>query len=300
MKSRSLWKISVTTSPEAEAAVAELLEELFGQSPAIYFNARTGATVVTSYCPNQTALTSANRAALVVGLARIKQCGLCPGSGRISVCRIKLEDWAESWKRHFKPLEFGRVLLIKPSWSKRRPRKNQALVLIDPGLSFGTGQHPTTAFCLQQLVVCPYPAQTQSFLDIGTGSGILAIAAAKLGYEPVHAFDLDPEAVRIARANACRNGVEHKLRISLRDLTKLPHQSRTRYDIICANLTANLLLAQQRRILNRLQRDGTLVLAGILRTEFAHIHRACNEAGLKLVASRTQREWRAGAFRFAR
>ena len=142
---------------------------------------------------------------------------------------MRREDWAESWKRHFKPIEIGDALLVKPSWSKRRPRKNQAVVILDPGLSFGTGQHPTTAFCLREIVRLKLakergrlarefktrhhadePSALQSFLDIGTGSGILAIAAAKLGYQPVHAFDFDAEAVRIARANARANRVQAK------------------------------------------------------------------------------------------
>ena len=105
------------------------------------------------------------------------------GAGKIEIAKVKREDWAESWKRHFHPIEIGKTLLVKPSWSKKRPAKNQAVVILDPGLSFGTGQHPTTSFCLHQIARgrkngTPRP----SFLDIGTGSGILAIAAAKLGY----------------------------------------------------------------------------------------------------------------------
>ena len=123
---------------------------------------------------------------------------------------IRHEDWAESWKRHFKPIEIGRRLLIKPSWSRRRPKPHQQVVVLDPGLSFGTGQHPTTAFCLAEVARLVKNAPARSFLDIGTGSGILAIAAARLNYQPIWAFDFDPEAVRMARANAQTNQVEKK------------------------------------------------------------------------------------------
>ncbi len=150
---------------------------------------------------------------------------------------MKREDWAESWKRHFKPIEI-RVkarpsaarqsasqppsLLVKPSWSRRRAAKNQAVVILDPGLSFGTGQHPTTAFCLHEIARCRQPGTAQSFLDIGTGSGILAIAAAKLGYAPVQAFDFDPESVRVAGDNARKNRVTGRLKLTRGDLAKLP------------------------------------------------------------------------------
>jgi ribosomal protein L11 methyltransferase len=211
---------------------------------------------------------------------------------------VRRQDWAESWKRHFKPIEFGAALLVKPSWSKRRPRKNQAVVVLDPGLSFGTGQHPTTAFCLEQLVTFRQKEQSQSFLDLGTGSGILSIAAAKLGYAPVHAIDFDPAAIRVANANARQNGVFKQLQLDRQDVAKLPQSSRQKYDVICANLISNLLLTEQKRILNYLRRNGALVLAGILKVEFASIRTAYEKAGLRLVGHRVEREWQSGAFVF--
>ena len=160
-------------------------------------------------------------ASLREGLRQINRCGLKtgPGPGK-DLKNTPRVDWAESWKRHFQPIEIGDRLLIKPSWSKRRARKNQAVVVLDPGLSFGTGQHPTTEFCLSELVRCGKKKAARSFLDIGTGSGILAITAAKLGYSPVHAFDFDPEAVRTARSNASANGVQNQVRISRADVDK--------------------------------------------------------------------------------
>ena len=125
--------------------------------------------------------------------------GLNIGSGTVRIARIKREDWAESWKKHFKAFEVGRSLLVKPSWIKRLPRAGQAVVVLDPGLSFGTGQHPTTAFCLSEIVRGEKKETSRSFLDIGTGSGILAIAAAKLNFRPVRAFDFDPASVAESR-----------------------------------------------------------------------------------------------------
>src|SRR5690242_5190365 len=196
MKSNQpLWRVSIATSLEAEDAVAELLGTLFGTATATYFNLETGISTVSIF-RDQKLDSRTIRPEIVAGLQRITQCGLKIGAGRIEIAKVKREDWKESWKRHFHPLEIGNSLLVKPSWSKRRPRKNQAVVVLDPGLSFGTGQHPTTSFCLNEIVRCRKSGSRQSFLDIGTGSGILAIAAAKMGYQPVQAFDFDPDAVR--------------------------------------------------------------------------------------------------------
>jgi ribosomal protein L11 methyltransferase len=138
---------------------------------------------------------------------------------------------------------------------------------------------------------------SQSFLDIGTGSGILAIAAAKLGYARVLAFDFDPDAVRIAKQNAAANRVE--ITIRQQDLAKLPLQSSRRFNVVCANLTYDLLIQQRDRILGRLEPAGTLVLAGILRKQFPAVRQAYVAAGMKLAAQRSAGEWQSGAFLFA-
>ena len=293
MKSRPFWTISISTTAEAEEAAAELLHGLFNQRTSIYCDAETGEVIVSVYLPERP---RHYRAALRAGLARIKRCGLKVGAGSISLRRLRRQNWAESWKRHFKPLQIGAGLLIRPSWTKRRARPGQAEVVLDPGLSFGTGQHPTTAFCLHQLVNCRPQARQASFLDIGTGSGILAIAAAKLGFAPVEAFDFDPDAVRMARANARRNRVLDKVRLYQADLTKVPGRSARDYDLVCANLISPLLMAERERILARLKPGGRLVLAGILKIEFSRIRRVYEKGGLKLVASRAEKEWCSGAF----
>jgi ribosomal protein L11 methyltransferase len=296
---KPLWQISVVTSLEAEDAVVELLARVFNHPAAVYTNEKTEVTVASVYCPKRSEWNPTRRVALRHGLAAIKSGGLSIGSGKIVVRRLPREDWSESWKRHFKPLSIGSRLLVKPGWSKRRPGKNQAVVVLDPGLSFGTGNHPTTLFCLRQVAGCRMDGKSQSFWDVGTGSGILAIAAAKLGYQPICAIDFDPQAVRVARENARLNRVLPKVRLRRTDLTKLPLRSRERYDLICANLISDLLLAEKQRILNRLRPGGTLVLAGILKNEFLRVQRAYEAAGMRLVASLIRGEWRSGAFKHA-
>lgn len=300
MSRRLLWKVSVATSPEAEDAVTELLVSAFEQPVASYTDVETGQTAVTTYLRQRPDWSRERRATLRAGLERIRACGLNISPGRISLASVRREDWAESWKRHFKPIAIGSGLLIKPSWSRLQPRDGQAVVVLDPGLSFGTGHHPTTAFCLRQLAARRRPRESQSLLDIGTGSGILAIAAAKLGFAPVDGFDSDPEAVRIASANARQNRVSNRIRFFRQDLTRLVSRRPKQYSVVCANLISNLLLAERERILARLQPAGVLVVAGILETEFTRVQRAYETAGLRLKASQTQRHWRSGAFAWRR
>ena len=300
MNRKALWKISVTTAAEAEEAVAEQLAQLTGQPASSYTDVETGVVTVSAYCPGDFAPLPAQRAELRAGLQRVKACGLNIAPAKISVKKLRPQDWSESWKRHFPPFEIGDTLLVKPSWSKRRPQRGQAVVVLDPGLSFGTGRHPTTAFCLRQIVARRQRGQEQSFLDIGAGSGILALAAAKLGYAPVHAFDSDAEAVRIARANARVNGVLHRSRISRQDVTRPPPHAGRQYNLVCANLISPLLLAERRRIVARLHPGGVLVIAGILKTEFPQVQRAYEALGLRLAAGKSENEWRSGAFAHSR
>jgi ribosomal protein L11 methyltransferase len=296
MKEQPLWRVAVVTTPEAEDAVAELVRAVSNQPAAIYHDLETGRSTVTVYLSRQSDFTDEMDKALCLGLERIGQCRLKTGPGKVIVSKIRRTDWAESWKRHFPPLEIGETLLIKPSWSRRRPRRNQAAVVLDPGLSFGTGRHPTTAFCLRELARRRKAGAKQSFLDMGTGSGILAIAAAKLGYSPVHAFDYDPEALRVARANARKNRVHRRIKIERRDVKALPMRPLRRYDLICANLISTLLIAERRRIVAQLRSDGTLVLAGILKPEFSQIQTVYKGLGLKLAARQGGNEWCSGSF----
>jgi ribosomal protein L11 methyltransferase len=292
---KSLAKISVATTPEAEDAVTFLLQELFGQPASVYVDARRPATIATVF-PRRVSTTTL--AALRERLRVLRATGLDVGAGRISITRMRPQDWAESWKRHFKPIEIGSALLLKPAWSRRKPKKNQQVVVLDPGLSFGTGQHPTTRFCLAQVVAARRCFCVQSFLDLGTGSGILAIAAAKVGYRPVRGIDSDPVSVRIAQSNCRQNGVGRKVRLSCQDLARLPIAVPVtkKYDLICANLTADLLLGQRRRIVGQLKAGGRLVLAGILRSEFAQVGAAYAKSGLRLVSRGAKKEWASGAF----
>lgn len=309
------------TTVEAEDAVSELLATMLGVAVAAYFNLETQTSHVSVFMDQGKFVSKVVRDEIAAGLKRIKGFGLDIGPGEIEIARVKREDWAESWKRHFKPIiirvQRGQVagnqgkaaarpavvpqyrsLLVKPSWSKRRPAKNQPVVILDPGLSFGTGQHPTTSFCLHEITRCLGYGTKPSFLDIGTGSGILAIAAAKLGYTPVHAFDFDPDAVRVAHENIRKNKVTGRIQLTRGDVTKLSLRPARQYDVVCANLISNLLINERCRIVKRMKPGGTLVLAGILASEFAEVERAFASLKLKLHSRRVEKEWCSGSFCF--
>lgn len=295
--STALRSISITTSLSAEDAVGVLLELERGQTTSSYADAVTRLSTVSVYGEVETRDVAGIKRRLREGLRALADDGVDIGPGRIQVKMVPARDWSESWKRHFKPLDLGPQLLVKPTWSRRKPRKGQALVVLDPGLSFGTGQHATTRFCLEQLVALRDPeAPSQSMLDVGMGSGILAIAAVKLGYHPVDAFDFDPDCVRVARENASLNGVAEVLTVTQDDITRVPRKSKQRYSVVCANLIYDLLIAERDRLLARVAPGGSLVLAGILETQFGLVRKAFEEAGWKLVAATTDKEWRSGTF----
>lgn len=292
-----LRQIALQTNALAEDAVAGLLERELGVTPSTYHDVRTGTITVSVYAPLTDAAVAAAKRQLRKALAQLLKDGVDSTPARLQVRRVRPQDWSESWKRHFKPIDLGSQLLVKPTWSKRRPRSGQQVVVLDPGMSFGTGQHATTHFCLEQLVACRNAGQSQSLLDAGTGSGILAIAAAKLGYTPVKAFDFDPDCVRIAAENAALNGVTDSVQPELADVTRLPRRSAEKFDVICANLIYDLLISERDRLLARLAPTGQIILAGILATQFPQVQAAYEAAGLQLVAARTRKEWRSGRFR---
>ena len=293
MKALAFWRVSVQTTAEAEDAVAELLGGFFGEPASIYSDLELGQTWCSVYLRAKPERWEGRLRELKRALVALGECGLDVGPGQVELTRLRKQDWAESWKRHFKAIEIGKRLLVKPNWLRKRALPGQRVVILNPGLSFGTGQHPTTRFCLEQLVSAR-EGGSQSLLDVGTGSGILAIAAVKLGYKPVDAFDYDPEAVRVANENARRNRVV--LHVRRKDLCE-GEPARRRYDVVCANLLATLLISQRERLLKTVAPGGLIVLAGILQKEFGEVRAWYERAGLKLVASRKEGEWESGSFR---
>lgn len=290
----SVW---VLTTPAAGGAVGALLESIFGTTASVWSEDRSNEAKVTVYLERDS-VASGEEASLGQGLEILRAAGVDVGAGNWAVERVKREDWSESWKKHFSPIEVGDRLLVKPEWEEIEPKLGQAVVILNPGMSFGTGHHATTLFCLKQLAECMPVGGGKSLLDAGTGSGILAISAAKLGYAPVEAWDFDPVAVGVARCNAEQNGLGQALAFEDRDLTKMPPGGR-QFDVVCANLMSELLVAEKAKLASWLAPTGRLVLAGVLLEQFAQVEEAFCGLGMELVAAESLDEWRSGAFQFS-
>lgn len=199
--------------------------------------------------------------------------------------------WAESWKEHFPPLVIGERLFVHPPWIDDVPAGRIA-IRIDPGMAFGTGQHASTRGCLELLEEAVRETSATRVLDIGTGSGILAIAAAKLGAVEVCAVDTDPDACRVAIENAAANEVSERIGVfgSL-------ESAKGTFEIILANLFAPQLVEMTEEIVQRLSPEGWLIGSGILKSEVSTVIDAWSAARLRLYAQRQEGEWVAVAFR---
>lgn len=187
---------------------------------------------------------------------------------------IDEEDWANNWKAYFKPARIGRRLVIKPTWEPYPVEEDDIVLEIDPGMAFGTGTHPTTRLCLEALERmydrrAPYEALSTTparVLDVGTGSGILAVAAAKLGARQVTAVDIDPLAVEVAQETSILNHTEDTVKVSTTPLAAI----NGRFQVILANILAEDLVRLAPDLVSHLEAGGFLILSGILaeREEF--------------------------------
>ena len=184
-------------------------------------------------------------------------------AGEPSVAPVADEDWASAWRAHFTPISVGRRLVVAPPWAVPEPN-GRVVVTIEPGRAFGTGHHESTRGCLERLEALLERGTPASCLDLGTGSGILAIAAARLGVRSILAIDADPDAVAAARVNAAGNGTSGRVRCVLANVEQLDVEP-------AALVMANLLTAAHLRLAQRYPRlvapGGTLVLGGILEAE---------------------------------
>ncbi len=181
------------------------------------------------------------------------------GKGHIEYQEINEEDWASSWKDFFHPIKVGEKVVIKPSWEDYEPVGDDVVIELDPGMAFGTGTHHTTAMCIRCLEEV-VKADSIVF-DIGTGSGVLAVASAKLGASHVQAVDLDPVAVRVAKENTRINHVDHLVQVATGDLLTAING---KADVIIANIIADVIIKLVEDIPERLNDDGVLIASGII------------------------------------
>ena len=230
----------------------------------------------------------APRAAEALAAAgRIVGLELAPESGTIPD-----EDWKLSYRKHFKTEVISPRLVVRPPWEAVTPAPGQKVLTLDPGIAFGTGQHPTTRACLDAIDALAVEGTDRSFLDVGCGSGILSIAAALEGFRDVHGFDNDPDAVRNANENAEANGLGALF--SDGDLS-VPGTA-TPADVVAANVLAPVLVRFAREVGALVNPGGRLILSGILDEQYDEVRAAYAALGFTELSNRLIGEWRTGIF----
>lgn len=298
-------EISIHTTQEATEAVAAAFHELgaggvviedpdliqsyrrsgnwtdciFPDEPAVDF------VTVAAYLPVDDALPNKLRQ-LAQRIDELAGHSLDKGRGTIHWREVKEAEWADAWKQYFHTTRIGEHLVVKPSWEEYAPVTDDIVLELDPGMAFGTGTHGTTILCLECLETLVKPGMT--VFDIGTGSGILSIAAAKLGAAAVQAVEYDTMAVETARANVRTNGVERIVKVEQGDLmNSIAGQA----DLIVANLIADLILKMTPSVLEHLKPRGCLVASGIIKDRLADVTAALARAGFVLNKIEEAGEW---------
>ncbi len=189
--------------------------------------------------------------------------------------KVSEQDWANEWKQYFHVTHVGKSLVIKPSWEKYAPKEGEHVIEIDPGMAFGTGTHHTTNMMMERLEKVITPDST--VFDVGTGSGILAIAAAMLGAKSVKAVDIDAVAVRVAKENVADNGLSEQIEVREGDLL---HGTEGKADVIIANIIADIVIMLLQDIPQKLNDDGVLLASGIIEERMPDVEAAAQAQGL--------------------
>ena len=205
------------------------------------------------------------------------------------------EDWKDKWKEFFKPSRVSGRIVVKPGWEEYTPQTEDELVIeLDPGMAFGTGTHPTTGLCIGLLETWQKPGDF--VLDVGCGSGILSVAAQKLGAGSVLGVDIDPVAVEVSKENVARNDAEENVTIQFGDLTK---GLSVIADVVVANLMADLVILLSRDVAQHLKENGIYISSGILIEKQPAVVSAIEAAGFTVLEIREKDEWCAIAARYS-
>ncbi|PKM84789.1 MAG: 50S ribosomal protein L11 methyltransferase [Firmicutes bacterium HGW-Firmicutes-11] len=207
---------------------------------------------------------------------------------RVEIATVNDEDWKDNWKTYFKPTRITDKIIVKPTWETyETTSENDLIIELDPGMAFGTGTHPTTTMCLR-LMEKYMPAEGATVMDVGCGSGILSIGAVLLGAVRVLAIELDPLAIEVTRNNIMVNKMEDDIQVIQEDLSTGIEE---RFDVIVANLTADLIcrLAQTANL--QLKHTGKLIVSGILDEQYKRVEDCMDNAGFQVKEQISQDGW---------
>lgn len=220
-------------------------------------------------------------------VAALFEFGLDAGKAEVAALEVEDEEWATSWKQYYKPIPVGDRLLVKPSWETAEPSFRDRLVIeLDPGMAFGTGTHETTTMCME--ILAEADLSGKRVVDVGSGSGILAIAAARLGALAVEALDYDPMAVKVARENVERNGVVGVVNVQQSDLLGAVEGQ---YDVIVANIIARIIIAALPSVAEHLKPGGLFIASGIIREKADQVAHELADRGFLVMERREAGEW---------
>ena len=270
-------EISVEAEPNAIDAVGAALYAVGCGGFEVRENA--GPPAVAGYLPVDDRLEE-RLGQLQDALEKLPDFGVLGAGTELTLHYVEEADWATAWKAYYKPMRIGKRLVVTPPWETPELGPDDLAIIVDPGMAFGTGSHPTTQLCLVALEEYVKPGMRVA--DVGTGSGILAIAAAKLGAASVAANDNDPLAVKIARENAGVNSVSIEINDTIPDGP---------YAVIVANILADVIIGMAEPLAEWTQPGGTLIASGIIDTREADVRQAVESAGFLSKDTRHQGEW---------
>ncbi len=276
-------EVSVQVEAEVAEAVAEVFARYAPQGVAIDLGQDGQTVTVKAYLPVDEHLEERKRK-VNEALGHLNH--IWPVIPEAKFTPIAERDWTAEWKESIPVLHIGQRIVIKPSWRDYTPAPGEVILEMDPGLAFGTGLHPTTQLCLRALETELQPGMR--VLDMGTGTGILALAAAKLGAASILAVDNNQDAVVVTRRNARANKVSHLIRAVYGSLDAVSGT----YHLILANILAPVIIAMTKQGLTaRLQRNGVLIASGILEEQTAEVRAALEQAGLQVTEQLQQGDW---------
>ncbi|WPX07700.1 50S ribosomal protein L11 methyltransferase [Anaerocellum danielii] len=292
------YEISIKTTEEAEDAISNILYELGANGVVIEDNeivtrpnlwdyidenqfTKKDYAKVCAYFPE-----SSNILELTHTIEeRLKEVAkyIDIGEGKINISEVDEKDWAQEWKKYYKPVEIGNIAIV-PSWEDYKAEGNKIIVRLDPGMAFGTGTHESTALCLE--AIQKYVKPGMDVLDVGTGSGILAIAAKKFLAKRVLAVDIDEVAVKVAEENARLNGVEFEIKKN--DLIEGIEEE---YDVVIANIVADIIIKLSKDINRVLKEDGIFISSGIIGERLEDVLKSFEKNSLEIVEVKKMGQW---------
>lgn len=223
-----------------------------------------------------------------IRISELRNFGIDIGAGEIYTDNVNEEDWANNWKKYYKPTKIGNSIVIKPEWEEYSPSEGDLVIHMDPGMAFGTGNHETTSMCIENLE--KYVSEKSTVFDIGCGSGILGIVASKLGAKNVVGIDIDEMAVKVANENIQKNNVQDTMTAIAGNMTDKIEEG-AKADIVVANIIADIIMKMSGDVRKLLKDDGIFISSGIILAKVDEVLENLKDNGFEVVDVIKKGEW---------